>query len=60
MITSLIGLALSHAFGFVATPVLAWYKGRSVVEGFVLGLFMGCVGLFIELVLPGGTRRNLP
>jgi hypothetical protein len=44
------------AFGF-GTMKLATSKGRHAVEGLLLGLLLGLIGLIIELVLPKKNKQ---
>ena len=44
-------LATIAAFGFLG-KYIAELKGRSPMEGFLLGVFLGLLGVLIEAILP--------
>jgi hypothetical protein len=44
-------LVLGLVFGFLCSWI-AGGRGRSSIEGFVLGFLFGPVGMIVELVLP--------
>lgn len=50
-------LVIWLAFGF-GTMRLATSKGRSALEGALLGFLLGLIGLIIELVLPKKHQFN--
>jgi hypothetical protein len=52
-------LVLGLAFGILSSW-LAGGRGRSSLEGFLLGLLLGPLGLIIELILPRIPDRHGP
>ena len=43
--------AINAAFGFLG-KYIAELKGRNPMEGFLLGIFLGLLGVLIEALLP--------
>jgi hypothetical protein len=44
----------------LAAEYVAWKKGRSMAEGFFLGVVLGPIGALVEALLPDETRSQVP